>query len=509
MLSDSKEYLHLPNRDQSSINQQLFGVVKSTRAKIHSLESTLAHQGLEQSFLKVCSKLTRHYLKSPTLSTVRPPLTPTGTSSHIAAEARVNYSSNNPSQRGLDWSNALFTLLDSLPNDVKSRAASLAIDGTSATTLLLDAATGDLLADPKLYDEGQNARIVQLAASIAPKDHTATASTSTLCKVMTWDDEGRWQAAAEEGREPVILHQADWLAFLLHGNIRTTDYNNALKLGYDPGEERYPGWLLDQKFAPLLPTTVVAPGMPVAPVTPRIASKTGLSPTTMICAGTTDSIAAFIAGGLDLNDSGAAVTSLGSTMAIKLLSDSRVDNARYGIYSHRLGAAWLVGGASNTGGAVLRSFFTDDQMAQLTKQLQPDIETGLDYIPLLKPGERFPINDPGLQPRLTPRPDSDVKFFQGILEAIAASEARAYELLAELGASPVKKVLTAGGGSKNAKWMEIRSRMLGGVPVEVSPQGEAAYGAAVLARQGYVQWRKRGEGGEKDWKCADNTLKSM
>jgi sugar (pentulose or hexulose) kinase len=137
-------------------------------------------------------------------------------------------------------------------------------------------------------------------------------------------------------------------------------------------------------------------------------------------------------------------------------------------------------------------------MAQLSNQLQPAVETGLDYIPLLKPGERFPINDPNLQPRLTPRPDSDSVFFQGMLEAIAASEARAYGLLADLGASPVKRVLTAGGGSRNAKWMEIRSRMLGGVPVEVSPQGEAAYGAAVLARQGYVQWARSGEEEEEE-----------
>jgi hypothetical protein len=44
-----------------------------------------------------------------------------------------------------------------------------------------------------------------------------------------------------------------------------------------------------------------------------------------------------------------AVTSLGSTLAIKLLSETRIDDARYGLYSHRLGSSWLVGGASNTG----------------------------------------------------------------------------------------------------------------------------------------------------------------
>ncbi len=81
---------------------------------------------------------------------------------------------------------------------------------------------------------------------MAPPEHTATASTSTLCKLLAWDEEGRWQQAAAEGRSPIISHQADWLASLLHGNQGVTDYNNCLKLGYDPAEECYPDWLSNQ-----------------------------------------------------------------------------------------------------------------------------------------------------------------------------------------------------------------------------------------------------------------------
>lgn len=58
-------------------------------------------------------------------------------------------------------------------------------------------------------------------------------------------------------------------------------------------------------------------------------------------AGPADSNAAFLAAGVD--SVGEAVSSLGSTFAVKLLSNTRVDNAAYGIYSHRLGDAWLVG----------------------------------------------------------------------------------------------------------------------------------------------------------------------
>ena len=62
------------------------------------------------------------------------------------------------------------------------------------------------------------------------------------------------------------------------------------------------------------------------------------------------------------------------------------------------------GGASNTGGAVLKEFFTGEQLKDLSAQIDPDQPSGLDYYPLIKPGERFPVNDPNLEPRLTPRP---------------------------------------------------------------------------------------------------------
>lgn len=93
------------------------------------------------------------------------------------------------------------------------------------------------------------------------------------------------------------------------------------------------------------------------------------------------------------------VTSLGSTLAIKLLSTTRVEDARFGVYSHRLDDKWLVGGASNTGGAVLRQIFTDDQLEELSKKIDPAKASPLDYYPLIGIGERFPTADPKLEPR--------------------------------------------------------------------------------------------------------------
>ncbi|CAO2814990.1 unnamed protein product [Amaranthus hypochondriacus] len=208
---------------------------------------------------------------------------------------------------------------------------------------------------------------------------------------------------------------------------------------------------------------------------------TGLSEDCVICAGTTDSIAAFLAA--RATEPGKAVTSLGSTLAIKLLSKSRVEDARFGVYSHRLDDKWLVGGASNTGGVVLRQLFTDEQLEKLSEHINPAVPSSLDYYPLPAAGERFPVADPNMKPRLHPRPDNDSEYLHGILESIARIEAKGYSLLKELGATEVDEVFTAGGGAKNEKWTKIRERVLG-LSVSRAAHTEAAYGAALLALKG-------------------------
>jgi len=57
----------------------------------------------------------------------------------------------------------LFELIAALPATVTSQVQAIAFDGTSSTALLVDATTGQVLAPPKLYDEGQGSDAVQAA----------------------------------------------------------------------------------------------------------------------------------------------------------------------------------------------------------------------------------------------------------------------------------------------------------------------------------------------------------
>jgi sugar (pentulose or hexulose) kinase len=251
-------------------------------------------------------------------------------------------------------------------------------------------------------------------------------------------------------------------------------------MGLDLGELKWPAWVDYLADIDTLPVPV-APGARLATVSRPRARYLGVNPGCMVHAGTTDSIAAFLAAGV--TESGDAVTSLGSTLVLKLLSDTRVESTAHGVYSHWFGRRWLAGGASNAGGAVLRQFFDDRTLAELSQAIDPTVASSLDYLPLPRPGERFPVSDPQLSPRLSPRPADDAAFLHGLLESLARIEARGYGLLAELGASPVRRVDTAGGGARNAVWTRIRQRLLG-VPVARAGHTEAAYGAALLARDG-------------------------
>ncbi len=373
------------------------------------------------------------------------------------------------------WREMLFSLMRAIPTEIKSQVTRIAIDGTSSTVLLCDD-RGQLVGTPILYNDDRAKTVLDRVESIVPSGHpvlSATSSFAKLCWLATQPNFPEFNAS----QKYYFLHQADWLAYHLHGKLGISDYHNALKLGYDVESLCYPDWLENHPYRPLLPQ-VLKPGTPIGTVLPQVAQELGLAAECMVCAGTTDSIAAFVASEVDAP--GIAVTSLGSTLVIKLLSRTRVDDPRYGIYSHRLGDLWLVGGASNTGGAVLRHFFTDTELVDLSQQIDPNLPSLLDYYPLLTPGDRFPINDPNLPPRLTPRPDRELDFLHGLLTGIAKIEARGYQLLAALGATPLTAIYTAGGGAKNLTWTKIRQQYLP-VPISISKHQEAAYGAALLA----------------------------
>ena len=395
--------------------------------------------------------------------------------------ARVDFGTLPEHEAAATWREALLSLIAQIPVGMRKRLAALAVDGTSATVLACDEALNPTY-PPLMYND---ARATEEAAAIrraAGEAHPAGAATSGLAK-MLWLKK---RLGLERAR--LYLNQADWLSALLSGRP-VSDYHNALKMGADLETGQWPAWveyLADVDYLPVL----VKPGATLGLVERPRARELGLNPDCLVRAGTTDSIAAFLAAGVARP--GEAVTSLGTTLVLKLLSENRVDDGRYGIYSHWFGNLWLAGGASNAGGGVLRQHFTDDELSALSARIDPSVSTNLDYYPLPRPGERFPINDPALPPRLEPRPAERAEFLHGLLEGLARIEALGYRRLAELGATPLAKVVSCGGGAANPVYAHIRTRMLG-VPVSRAAEHEACYGTARLACHGTALFPGEGD----------------
>jgi len=384
----------------------------------------------------------------------------------IVHEQRVAY--GNPArQTPQDWRSALLVLLAGLPPKIAADLQGVAIDGTSGTVLLCDDGLAPL-SDALMYDDARAQPQAERLASIAPPGHAAPGPTSGLAKFL-------WLTGRIEQAE-YFLHQADWLTALLSGRPGISDYHNALKSGYDIEALRWPDWVSALPHAHLLPE-VVSPGADIGAIRADIAARFGISPHCRIHAGTTDSTAAFIASGVA--EPGVGVTSLGTTLVLKQLSKRRIEAPEYGVYSHRYGDLWLAGGASNAGAGILRHFFDDAELVEYSARIDPMKDSPLDYYPLSRPGERFPVNDPSLAPRMAPRPADDAAFLHGLLQGLARIEAAGYGRLTELGAPPLRAVASDGGGAKNETWRKIRERLLG-VPVGTATQAEAAYGSALL-----------------------------
>ncbi|CAN5433307.1 FGGY-family carbohydrate kinase [soil metagenome] len=371
------------------------------------------------------------------------------------------------------WWRTVETAMDDLLRRIdRGRVRALAVDGTSGTILPIDRAGRPMAAALMYSDKVEDPVILAAIAGEAPVTSAAHGATSGLAKLM------RFQRDLKPVR---ILHQADWIAGRFSGRFDVSDENNALKTGYDPLERAWPAWIDKTGADRALLPSVVAPGTPIGTVTPEIATRFGLPPATAIIAGTTDGCASFLATGADAV--GDAVTALGSSLTLKVLSDRPVFAPQFGIYSHRMGDFWLAGGASNTGGKVLAHFFTTERIRALSLSIDPDRPTGLDYYPLIVTGERFPIADPTYAPRLEPRPPDDTLFLHALLEGIASIEALGYRRLAELGGPAIKSVRSVGGGAKNPAWTKIRRNRLD-VPFRDAFSEEAAAGSARLALRG-------------------------
>jgi sugar (pentulose or hexulose) kinase len=253
-----------------------------------------------------------------------------------------------------------------------------------------------------------------------------------------------------------LRHQADWLMGWLLGDWRWGEEGNNLRLGWDLERRCWSGRIDDLPWRAALPQ-IRASGEILGPLGVEAAASLDLPPDCQVVAGSTDANAAVLAADPAPED---GITVLGTTLVLKQFVPQPIRGP--GVSCHRVAGRWLAGGASNAGPGVLLRFFRPEQLAELSRQIDPDRPTGLRLRPIPARGERFPWDDPDLEPVLEPRPVSDALFLQA------------------LGAPPIRRLITLGGGARNPQWRALRQRALG-LPVLNRPQLSACRGMALLA----------------------------
>lgn len=369
------------------------------------------------------------------------------------------------------WRQGLLTLLQTLAPELRASIGSLALAGTSGTLLLCDcggrprgAALPYHLACPEHQESIQ---------ALVPHDSPAASASGSLARALS--------LLAQAGAPPAggwhLRHQADWMMGWLLGDWRWGEEGNNLRLGWDLQRQTWAGTMAAQAWAPALPA-IIPSGHVLGELARESAEVLGLSTRCRVVAGSTDANAAVLAANPGEGD---GVTVLGSTLVLKRFSPVPIQAP--GISCHRLAGRWLIGGASNAGAAVLRRFFTDHQLQELSTQIDLSHPSGLHLRPLLSRGERFPVDDPNLKPVLTPRPVSDVLYLQGLLEGLSAIEAEGWQRLISLGVPPPDRILSIGGGARNPLWRRLRQQTLGW-PVKNCPAAEPSLGMARLALHG-------------------------
>jgi len=369
------------------------------------------------------------------------------------------YSFKNPDS----WINSCENLLVSLPIEVKINLNKLAISGTSGT-LIASNLRGDPIGEAIPYYQACIEHKILLESLTSGEDHLRTPY-SSLAKALNLVD--------KYGTNILLRHQSDWITGWFLKDWTHGEEGNNLKLGWDLKKESWPKSYLNTSWQKCLPQ-IIKSGRIIGQVNSDLAERFNLNKKLILISGTTDSNASLIAADLGKED---GLTVLGTTIVVKKIIDNPIK--KKGITIHRVKGDWICGGASNSGCGILSKFFSDLEIKELSRQINPLKNTSLNLLPLNSRGERFPVNNSNLEPILGPRPVSDSLYLHALFEGLAKIELKGWEKLRELTGSFPKKIITIGGGSKNPQWRKIREKIIN-IPI-VSCNKTTSFGTALLA----------------------------
>ena len=387
----------------------------------------------------------------------------------INTKKKILFTSSKAYSKGLEiaeeWINSLISLIQEIPKTLKEKLVSCSVAGTSGT-LLACKKNGEPIGKALPYFLSFSEYSYEIE-KLFTKECAGSSKSGSVARAL--------KLLSLYGNEIILRHQADWISGWFINDWEYGEEGNNIRMGWDISNSSWPENFKYLKWLNCLPK-IIPSGQIMGSICTKKADKLNLPKNLKIIAGTTDSNAGVLAAIPNKHD---GVTILGSTIVIKKFVDKRLIGK--GISNHRLLGNWLSGGASNAGASILLDFFNLEYIEELSKQINPHKSTGLNLLPLSNKGERFPIDDPHLKPKLEPRPVSDSLYLHALFEGLAKIEARGWQKLNELGADLPSQIITIGGGAKNITWKKIREREIG-IPIKICNRPPAA-GVASIALQ--------------------------
>lgn len=390
----------------------------------------------------------------------------------INTKKKILFTSSETYSKGIeissDWVNSLKNLIQEIPKDLKEKLVSCSVAGTSGT-LLACKVNGEPIgkALPYFLSFSEYSNDIK---KLFTRECAGSSISGSVARAL--------RLLALYGNEIILRHQADWISGWLINNWEYGEEGNNIRMGWEISNNSWPENFQNLKWLKCLPK-IIPSGQIMGTVCIKKANELDLPKNLKIIAGTTDSNAGVLATFPNKND---GITILGSTIVVKKFVNNTLPGK--GISNHKLLGNWLSGGASNAGAAILLKFFNHEYIEELSKQINPNKSTGLNLLPLSKKGERFPIDDPNIEPILEPRPVSDSLYLHALFEGLAKIEAKGWQKLHELGADLPEQIITIGGGAKNITWKKIREREIG-IPIKICNRPPAA-GVASIALQGLL-----------------------
>ena len=208
------------------------------------------------------------------------------------------------------WLIALEQLITGIPDTLRSRIDRICVSGTSSSAVIYDCESAAVSSErgTRMYnfnirdhDPVKADQVMKLILNRCPTDSATAATTSTLAKLLLWQLERPLRPLE------VLIHQADYVSNALRvpgfsslsasasapiqPESLTSDWHNALKLGYDVHELQYPAWLLSllredlQMASCPLPAQVLQPGQVAGSLCPSVAARLNLPLSCAVVAG--------------------------------------------------------------------------------------------------------------------------------------------------------------------------------------------------------------------------------